>query len=418
MNKKLIALAIASAVSMPALADSSNVTLYGMLDAGVDSASNVTASNGTNNVGRVSDYGSYFGLKGSEDLGGGLSGIWQIEQGVSVVGSQGTNVNGGGSVFGANQFNNQRNSFVGLSSTAAGSVLVGIHDTPYKMSTASMDPFADTLGDYNGIVGSSAMASNTAVGTAVGLPAGQGLSASNYFDLRPSSVLAYVSPNMGGLTVVGAYVFGDATNVNNPGTTTNITGGQASNNSSGDAYSIAAMYNAGPLYLTAAYEKHDFGGLGNGSLALGTPALSGTSNDAYKLGASYTIMDTTLSLLYEDSSDNFGTGGTNLLGHSTWYGSIKHTMGAWDVMAAYAQAGNANNAQLANGASTGADQWSLGGDYNFSKNTSVFALYTHIANDAGAYYNFADTTSSVAEAGTGVAGATISAFSLGIKHTF
>ncbi len=423
MNKKLIALAIASAVSMPALADSSNVTLYGMLDAGVDSASNVTASNGTNNVGRVSDYGSYFGLKGSEDLGGGLSGIWQIEQGVSVVGSQGTNVNGGGSVvngggsvFGANQFNNQRNSFVGLSSTAAGSVLVGIHDTPYKMSTASMDPFADTLGDYNGIVGSSAMASNYHVGTNVGLPADQGLSASNYFDLRPSSVLAYVSPNMGGLTVVGAYVFGDATNTGAVPPSYPPVGTNPQPSASGDVYSIAAMYNAGPLYLTAAYEKHDFGGANNGSLGIGP--LGGTSNDAYKLGASYTIMDTTLSLLYEDSSDNFGTGGTNLLGHSTWYGSIKHTMGAWDVMAAYAQAGNANNAQLANGASTGADQWSLGGDYNFSKNTSVFALYTHIANDAGAYYNFADTTSPVAEAGTGVAGATVSAFSLGIKHTF
>ncbi len=423
MNKKLIALAIASAVSMPALADSSNVTLYGMLDASVNSASNVTGTSsanvGTNNVGGVSDNGSYFGLKGNEDLGNGLSGVWQIEQGISVTGGSGVNVNGSGStgnhVFGANPFNNQRNTFVGLSSSSAGTILAGIHDTPYKMSTASMDPFADTLGDYNGIVGSSYMASNFAAGAAVLGNGTEGLSASNYFDLRPSNVLAYVSPNMAGLTLIGAYVFGDATNVNPTGVAAN---GYAAN-SSGNAYSLAAMYNAGPLYLTAAYEQHNFGGANNGSLGIG--ALAGQSDDAYKLGASYTIMDTTLSLMYEDTSDNFGTYGANLLGHSTWYGSVKHTMGAWDVMAAYA---NAGSAQASN---TGADQWSVGGDYNFSKNTSVYALYTRIANDSGAYYNFADTTSPVAEAdGTsfggnaygGVGGATIQAVSLGIKHTF
>ncbi len=437
MNKKLIALAIASAVSMPAFADSS-VNIYGTLNVSANSATNVNSSSGnqlnstTNNVGGLSDNGSYFGLKGSEDLGNGLSGIWQIEQGVSVVGEQGVNVHGSGStnsVFGANPYNNQRNTFVGLSNTSAGTVLAGIHDTPYKMSTASMDPFADTLGDYNGIVGSSSQASNTSLGGALGL-GNESTSASNYFDLRPSNVVVYVSPNMSGLTVVGAYVFGNATNTNPTGNSQNNTNGQSvANNSSGDAYSIAAMYNAGPLYLTAAYERHDFGGFdpstgnGNGSLSVGNPYsttnLTGESNQAYKLGASYSIMDTTLAVLYEDSSDNFGTNGSNLLGHNTWYVSAKHAMGAWDVMAAFAAAGN-DNSKAATGIAgdTGADQWSIGGDYNFSKNTSLYALYTQIANNRGAFYNFADTTSPVAEANGGVAGATISALSLGLKHSF
>ncbi len=439
MNKKLIALAVASLISVPAFAAGSEVQFYGMLDAGVDSTTNVgtnaagTAS-ATNNVGRVSDYGSYFGLKGSEDLGNGLSGIWQIEQGVSVNGGNTNNSTtpaggpawyGSNSAFGANPYNNQRNTFVGLSSQSAGTVLVGIHDSPYKMSTAQMDPFADTLGDYNGLVGSFSQAGN--VGT--GLMGGAG--ASGYFDLRPSQVLAYVSPNMSGLTVVGAYVFGNATNVGAPGTVNGLNGQPYAANSSGDAYSLAAMYTAGPLYLTASYEQHDFGAPNTGSLAIG--GLAGQSNSAYKLGAAYSIMDTTLSLLYENSSDNFGTNGSNLLGHDTWYASLKHSMGAWDIALAYANAGSdnvysgANQAlvngvthqqTLSSGTSDGAQQWTIGGDYNFSKNTQVYALYTEISNDAGAMYNFADTTNPAAMIGNSVVGANISAVSLGIKHTF
>ena len=435
MNKKLIALAVASLISVPAFAAGSEVQLYGMLDAGVDNATNVGGTStapSTNNVGRVSDYGSYFGLKGSEDLSNGLSGIWQIEQGVSVNGGNTNNANGGASAvngsqnaFGANPYNNQRNTFVGLSSQTAGTVLVGIHDTPYKMSTAQMDPFADTLGDYNGLVGSFGGAGSAGTGTL------GGAGASGYFDLRPSQVLAYVSPNMNGLTVVGAYVFGNATNVGAPGVSTPITnsaGNAYANNSTGDAYSLAAMYTAGPLYLTASYEQHDFGA-GSGSLGgpnylsggLGAmPNLANESNSAYKLGAAYSIMDTTLSVLYENSSDNFGPNGANLLGHDTWYVSAKHTMGAWDIALAYANAGSDNtNGGLVglNNASTGAQQWTIGGDYNFSKNTQIYALYTEISNDAGSMYNFADTTNPVVF-GSAIGGANISAVSLGIKHTF
>ncbi len=404
MNKKLIALAIASAVSMPVLADTSNVTIYGTLDVGVDDASNVTAAGGTNNVGRFADYGSFLGLKGSENVGNGVSAIWQIEQGLSLSGGNNASYNlNGHTGFAQNPYNNQRNSFVGLSSTTAGTILGGIHDTPYKMATASMDPFADTLGDYNGIVG--------AAGS-------YGMSASNYFDLRPTNTLAYVSPNLNGLTLAGAYVFGDATNTNPAGLVNNMNGTAAAN-STGDAYSIAAMYNLGPAYLTAAYEKHNFGAGGNGSL--GYTPLAGLSNDAWKLGASYSVMDLTLSLMYEDSNDNFGPGGGNLVGHHTWYGSAKYKMGAYDVALAYANAGSGAQSN------TGADQYTIGGDYNFSKNTQAFLLYTRIANDSNAYYNFADTTAPVAGGGyydpntgvfSGVAGATISAVSLGIKHSF
>jgi predicted porin len=373
MNKKLIALAIASAISAPAMAATGNVDIYGLMSVGIDSVENgdAAATHNTNRVGRVSDYASRIGFKGSEDLGNGLSAIWQFE-------NQLTTDAGGGGAFPSTGFGGAglRNTFVGLKSKDIGTGLVGTHDTPYKISTGRLDPFADTLGDYNGLVGAAA-----------------GNAANTYFDLRPGNVAAYITPNWGGFTAAAAYVFGAEAALNNAATT----------DKNANAYSVTGMYDAGPLYLTAAYEKHNFGTPGVGSLGFGTDA----HRDAYKFGAGYSIMDFTLGALYEKTKDNLGTGGANSLGHSTWYLSGKYQMGAIALKAAY---GKANSDATAN---TGAKQYTVGADYSFSKRTTVYALYTQIKNDSAANYNFALNPA----AGIG-AGDKPSGFSLGMKHAF
>lgn len=418
MNKKLLALAIASAVSLPALADSSNVQIYGLLDAGVDSVTNVynagtsTQLNPqTDRVGRVSDYGSRIGIKGSEDLSNGFAGVWQVEEGISINGGNGTNNsygntqafggvgNSGGALAGL------YNSFAGIANKDFGTVLIGKHDTPYKESTARMDPFQDTLGDYNGLVGSSALANFNATNAATfGTVAGAtGFSASNYFDQRPANIVDYISPDFVGFSFTGSYVFGNANATNQLGAV-------------GNAESFAAMYETGPLYLTLAYEKHDLATLGAGSMgspleAYTTTGLTGLSNNAYKFGVAYSIMATTVSALYEKSRDDFGLNSTNLLGHSTWYLSVKHEMGAFEFRAAYANATGISGTN-----SSGSQQYTLGPAYHFSKRTSIYALYTHILNQSNAAYNFADTVNPVTTDGT--PGASIAGFSLGLKHSF
>ena len=389
MNKKLIALAIASAISAPAMAATGNVDVYGLLSGGVDSVTNAynggtPATTGTTRVGRVSDYASRIGFKGSEDLGNGLSGIWQIEQAIQINGGNATqNLSGAGGLGGGNL----RNTFVGLKSKDIGTVLIGKHDMPYKISTARLDIFADTLGDYNGVVGAGYSGINAAVPNA----------SANYFDVRPANVAAYISPSFGGASFVGAYVFGNATATNQV-------------DKSGYAYSLAGMYDAGPLYLTAAFEKHNSGSTGVGSLGYGG-VNSGLDRKAWKVGAGYSIMDFTLAALYEKSSDNFAT----TFGHHTWYLSGKYQMGAVALKAAYAKASSAGSAANQGGAK----QYSLGADYGFSKRTTVYALYTHIANDSNAQYNFADNVNPVTGSGTnGITGATLSGFSLGVKHAF
>ncbi|WP_162083773.1 porin [Sulfuriferula nivalis] len=390
MNKKLIAIAIATAVSAPAMAATSNVEVYGLMSMGVDSV-NTDLLNGTSNrVGRVSDYASRIGFKGNEDLGNGLKAVWQIESGVTADGgtaagnatngSTSTATAGTGSIGGATTaFGGAalRNTFVGLSDQALGTVMIGKIDTPYKSSTGRLDQFSDTLGDYNNLVG-----------------AASGVAATSYFDLRPANVAAYATPNFSGFSAVAGYVFGGES----------ATSGTASN---GNAYSLGAMYDAGPLYLTAAYEKHNLGSGASGSLSTGL-ATAGLERKAWKLGAAYSIMDFTLATMYEKTDDNLGAAGVSAYGHNTWFLSGKYQMGAVALKAQYAKAGEIDNV-----ANSGAKMYTVGADYGFSKRTTAYVLYTKISNDAAANYNFAYNAAPGSAAGADVAG-----FSLGMKHSF
>jgi predicted porin len=129
MNKKLLAVAVASAFASPVFAQStSDVTLYGRINAGVD---NVKATGSTASTAgpssaagvptynydfkdrtRVFDTGSRLGVRGTEDLGGGLRVIWQIESGFNS--NDGTNVTQDGSLNQSVGMIGSRPTWVGL----------------------------------------------------------------------------------------------------------------------------------------------------------------------------------------------------------------------------------------------------------------------------------------------------------------
>ena len=89
MNKKLVALAVAGACALPltAQAQTANVTLYGRLN--LDAEVIINAKQDTSGIGvgeikgnyyRVSSNSSRVGVRGDENLGGGLHAIFQVEE--------------------------------------------------------------------------------------------------------------------------------------------------------------------------------------------------------------------------------------------------------------------------------------------------------------------------------------------------
>ena len=121
MKKTLIALAL---VSLP-VAASAEVILYGNIRGGVEftreGASTQTKSR--RNSWGVVDYGSYIGFKGSEDLGGNLKAIWQVEANTELSGDS---------------FVNNRDTFIGLEG-GFGTVKVGRVSTPLKRAVDAQD---------------------------------------------------------------------------------------------------------------------------------------------------------------------------------------------------------------------------------------------------------------------------------------
>jgi predicted porin len=312
MKKSLIALAVAGLVSAPAFAATSNVDVYGIMSIAIQD----TDVSGVDLD--VVDNSSRIGFKGSEDLGGGLKAVWQIEHAINATGTGGVNEGANGAAFGGS---GMRNTFVGLAG-GFGTALIGRHDTPYKIATGKYDIFADTIGDYNtGRVDGVALINGT-------------------HDARGSNAIAYISPNFSGLTIAAAVVTSnDALTINGAGSSLNV-------GESVDVVSIAAMYANGPLTVDFAYQDVD------------------NYSDAWKVGVGYTFGDVTVGAVYEDSDDAQKQEG--------WLLNAKYAMGPIALKAMYGQ--------VDVGAADG-DLWVLGADYALSKRTTAYVVYANGDND-------------------------------------
>ena len=86
MQKKIIVLALAAAFSAPAFADTANVNVYGTIDMAVNSINNGDSATGTKgaNAFKISSNVTKLGFKGAQDLGDGVSAIFQIEQQIDI----------------------------------------------------------------------------------------------------------------------------------------------------------------------------------------------------------------------------------------------------------------------------------------------------------------------------------------------
>ncbi|MDH4235533.1 MAG: porin, partial [Gallionella sp.] len=133
---------------------------------------------------------------------------------------------------------------------------------------------------------------------------------------------------------------------------------------------------------------------------------------------SYAIDSLTLYGVYERTKDNLGSilspaTGPDYFGHKSFYLAGKYVFGKNAVKAAYTRSGDQSH-----GPDTGAKQWSLGYDHKLSRRTSLFALYTRLANDPGATFNLAPPDGPTGNASASALGAIPSAISAGVRHSF
>jgi len=166
------------------------VTIYGHADVSLDSQTNgmsgflngglpVTGNNGW--LADISSNLSFFGIRGERAVDKDLKGVFQFETEVAYAATPGASDQGTDGT--AQKFSlGSRNSYVGLQSKTLGAIKLGKTDTPYKTSTGRLDPFANTPGDYNAIMGNSGGDNRTE------------------FDARLPHSIWYESPKTGGFS--------------------------------------------------------------------------------------------------------------------------------------------------------------------------------------------------------------------------
>lgn len=139
MNKTLIAAALLAGFAGAAQAQS-NVTLYGIADAGFVSSKN-DGQRATNGIDSGFAGGSRWGIRGSEDLGNGLKANFQLESGINIdQGTTGQSLGTTSRLFG-------RTAWVGLQSTSLGELRLGRQDSfAFGWFGSSINPFGNAYG--------------------------------------------------------------------------------------------------------------------------------------------------------------------------------------------------------------------------------------------------------------------------------
>ncbi|WP_323071810.1 porin [Mycetohabitans endofungorum] len=231
MKKTLMVAALSGMFTTAAHAQSS-VTLYGLIDAGItytnsqDGRSNWQETSGSVN-------GSRWGLRGAEDLGGGLKAIFTLENGFNI-GNGGASQ--GGRLFG-------RQAFVGLASDQYGAVTLG---RQYDSVVDYLGPLALTGTQYGGTQFAHPFDNDNL---------------DNSF--RVNNSVKYQSPNFDGFKFGALYGFSN----------------QAGNFANNRAYSVGASYNYGPLNVAAAYLQLNNSTPNAGDLSLASFNKGGAVSD-------------------------------------------------------------------------------------------------------------------------------------------
>jgi GBP family porin len=343
MRKTWVALAVLGAFAGVAQAQSS-VTLYGIVDVNYMWQELPTAVGSTvtqeskSSINSGHQSGSRWGMRGSEDLGGGLKAIFTLEGGYSPdTGTLGQS----GRIFG-------RQAWAGLEGgwgkVVAGRIATFSSGTGSFYMTGNVDPFS----------------------TGFGL-AGLGNTMYSMNALRLDNSVAYQTPKWGGFQFGAGYSL-------------NANGNEAApSNKNTDVLFLGANWQGGPFFVMVTYDTADGG--------------SGSPDQKHlQVGGTFDIGPFRLHAAYADQS-NIGTvpaigqGGSGafvnlpagiksfdtnayMLG-ATWNLGAFSVFGSWQMQDADSKPIAGTNANF----DPDFNIWALGGTWNLSRRTNLYVSY-------------------------------------------
>lgn len=331
MDKKILSAAIIAALAAP-VAAVADTTLYGQVDLSMNAQDIDGASDDIN----MASNNSRIGIKGSEDLGGGLSAIFQLEYQVDPTGGD----------TAASGITAGRDQWIGLDG-GFGKVRFGTMSTMYKSTGSLVDPLWDS----------------SLQGRSVGMASELHNRDGSNGEGRATNTIGYDTPDFNGLSAGATYSFDENCTAASPSPCVD----------DDDSYSVGGKYANGPVTAFVDYVTSD----------------RGDSDDAWKVGGKYSFGDAAVYGQYEVDggliSDLNGAGGSSEIqtGNTTedadvWMLGGSYALGSATLVAQYGQ-GDDNN--VAADGDNGYSSWTLAGMYNFSKRTMSYAGFNQISED-------------------------------------
>lgn len=363
MKKQVVTAALLATGAGCAMAQTSNVQIYGRLNIAIENMRTSANSAGQSvSVTREVNNRSVIGFRGSEDLGDGNKAIFQIEGTISPDTGEGAIA--------------ARDTRVGLEGRW-GTLFGGHWITAYNGATSGLDPWYPTTGGYMNLManGSGADVDN--------------VSNVSSFDRRQSNSVHYWSPTWNGVQLRLTHGLSEE---------------RPANGAHPSLTSAAVIFDQGPWYLTAATEIHH---------AYQGPGLK---DQGSKIGAAYRFGDTRLAAVAEHLKYETPTGD---LKRNAFFVALTHQLGAHQLRLTATRANDGSGSSttpkigfLKKGPDTGATEYTIGDDYSLSKRTSVFLYYVHLHNEKNAVYDYPINPLTVSP------GATLRGASLGLRHYF
>jgi len=357
--RKLLATSVASACALPAVALAqvpSWIQIYGRANVTYE---RITTSNSSNTVVQPNqsnwdlvDNSSRIGIRGNKDLGGGLTGLFQVESRVRL--------DSGGDLL------STRDSYAGLAG-GFGTVRLGRTIGPVYYATY------DYISMHNHDTGTSsdALLAPTVFGN-------QGFM---------NNTVWYTSPKIGrAFTVDVAY---------------SLLGVQRVVSDSQPHYlGVVGSYDQGPLHAAASYANTQK------TVALGTGA---NDDKAYTIGGLYDFKTFVVGALIESAKTKVVAGGDASRNYVRVSAMMPVGKNEFHV-----NFGTVNHGTASSTSNDGAKQWTLGYNYNITKETKIYGFYTRVHNDTNGMYGLGASTANV----TQVAGLEISSIAIGVRHNF